>query len=361
MYAVVALAAVAGAAFFVYCKIKLSYWKRRNVPDLGPRTPAGDIWLSLIGYKNVYVVLQDAYNEFKKRGQKFGGLYFTFGHIFFPVDYELIKRILQTDFDYFHDRGMYVNKEEQPLSAHLVSLNGQTWKSLRSKLRPMFSLAKLKNMVPQLNKHGDELVRAFKCDTRDVVVYDMVRRYASLVISTCFFGVEANDIWKENSGFLKAADKISRCSVTELMKLFVKEGVSNPGNIIKVIFSDPFLIDFFTTIVADAIKYRKEANVPRNNFIDSLLTIMENDQKSETDPLFSFDANDVAAQVMVFFTGGFETSTSAVTFALYRLAKNIPIQEKLRQELLTELERNNQQFDYNVLSNLKYLDSVVTG
>lgn len=47
----------------------------------------------------------------------------------------------------------------------------------------------------------------------------------------------------------------------------------------------------------------------------------------------------LVAQAAVFFTGGFETSSSTMSFTLYELAMNPEIQTKLREEILDTLKK----------------------
>lgn len=57
----------------------------------------------------------------------------------------------------------------------------------------------------------------------------------------------------------------------------------------------------------------------------------------------------MVAQAAVFFTGGFETSSSTMSFGLYELAKNPNIQEKLRQEIRETLKENDGKVTYDMV------------
>lgn len=69
----------------------------------------------------------------------------------------------------------------------------------------------------------------------------------------------------------------------------------------------------------------------------------------------------MTAQCFIFFLAGFETSSSTLSFMLLELAQNQHVQDKLRQEIVTVLENNDDQLTYEVLKQMKYLDMVIAG
>jgi cytochrome P450 family 6 len=71
--------------------------------------------------------------------------------------------------------------------------------------------------------------------------------------------------------------------------------------------------------------------------------------------------NCLAAQVFLFFAAGFETSSTTMTFCLYELAINPDIQEVLRSEIDTVLEKHHGNISYEAIQEMTYLDKVVAG
>jgi cytochrome P450 family 6 len=71
--------------------------------------------------------------------------------------------------------------------------------------------------------------------------------------------------------------------------------------------------------------------------------------------------NSLAAQAFVFFLAGFETSSTTMTFCLYQLAINPDIQDVLRNEVDTILEKHDGNTSYEAIQEMTYLDKVVAG
>jgi cytochrome P450 family 6 len=69
----------------------------------------------------------------------------------------------------------------------------------------------------------------------------------------------------------------------------------------------------------------------------------------------------VAAQAFVFFLAGFETTSATMTFCLYEMALYPDIQERVRNEIDAVLERHGGNITYEAISELEYLDKVVSG
>lgn len=68
----------------------------------------------------------------------------------------------------------------------------------------------------------------------------------------------------------------------------------------------------------------------------------------------------LAAQAYVFFIAGFETSSTAMSHALYELALNQQVQDKLREEIDEEYVKCGNVM-YDNIKEMNYLDKVFKG
>ena len=152
---VIILIATISFSAWLYFKYKFSYWKNLGVPYCEPKIPYGN----LQGRKRKFhssQVFRRFYNELKGTG-KFGGIYFFTKPALIVTELDFLKTVLIKDFQYFHDRGTYHNPKDDPLSAHLLNLEGEKWKKLREKLSPTFSSGKMKFMLPTIIEVGKKL------------------------------------------------------------------------------------------------------------------------------------------------------------------------------------------------------------
>lgn len=106
--------------------------------------------------------------------------------------------------------------------------------------------------------------------------------------------------------------------------------------------------NFFLKSFIQTFQYRENNPVNRNDFVSLLLELKDVYTKEE-----------LAAEAFIIFFGGFETSSSLMTFMLYELALNPDIQNRLREEIITGIEENDGKLSYDMLLGFKYLDMVV--
>jgi hypothetical protein len=67
------------------------------------------------------------------------------------------------------------------------------------------------------------------------------------------------------------------------------------------------------------------------------------------------------AQAYTFLAAGFETSGTALSYALYELALHPDIQHRLRAEILQVLNKHNGELTYDGMQEMPYLDMFVAG
>ena len=74
--------------------------------------------------------------------------------LLFPLDPELIRRIMVTDFDHFMNFGFFPEMiENMPVNSFgLATATNERWKSLKATISPAFTLKSIKTFVPALNK-----------------------------------------------------------------------------------------------------------------------------------------------------------------------------------------------------------------
>ncbi|GLH01481.1 Cytochrome P450 4e3 [Gryllus bimaculatus] len=79
----------------------------------------------------------------------------------------------------------------------------------------------------------------------------------------------------------------------------------------------------------------------------------------EKEKLAAFNELDVCGQSFAFLTAGYETSATTISYALFEIAQNKDVQDKLRKELQNATSDGD--FSYETLHGLKYLDMVMQG
>lgn len=68
----------------------------------------------------------------------------------------------------------------------------------------------------------------------------------------------------------------------------------------------------------------------------------------------------MAAQAILFFAAGNDTTTTTLTFGIYEIATNKNIQDRLREEVRQSFEENAG-FTYESILKMKYLDMILNG
>lgn len=105
-------------AFLLYKSYTRHYsqWKQLGIFYLKPTFPFGNMYNLVVKRRPRFLVLQDLYKVFKKRGQPYGGFFYMQEPELLIIDPALLKHILISDFHTFTDRGMHnLNFEKEPI------------------------------------------------------------------------------------------------------------------------------------------------------------------------------------------------------------------------------------------------------
>ncbi|GAB0087590.1 Cytochrome P450 [Sergentomyia squamirostris] len=348
-------------AGYLYVKKKFQYWEEKDVPHLKPKFPMGNLQ-GMGTTKHTTQIFTDAYNKLKGK-DLFGGIYFFTKPVVIPLDLDFLKNIFVKDFQYFHDRGIYVNEKDDPLSGHLFALTGQRWKNLRNKLSPTFTSGKMKMMHSTIIAVANEFQKYLEpiaAKNEEIEIKDVLSRFTTDVIGNCAFGVECNSIKDPNTEFRRIGKRIFEFSPIEFLKIFFFAMFPSLGQLLKVKLTKPEVDEFFMRLLRETTDYREKNNIQRNDFLSLLMQIMKTGKiEGDDTDLGKMTFEELAAQTFLFFVAGYETSSSTMTFALYELAQNQEIQDRAREEVLRVLEKHNGEYNYEACIEMKYLDQVI--
>uniref|UniRef100_A0A1Q3FIT7 Putative cytochrome p450 n=1 Tax=Culex tarsalis TaxID=7177 RepID=A0A1Q3FIT7_CULTA len=351
------------ALSYLFIRRKFSYWADRNVPHAPGSFPLG----SLQGMGSKYhmtQIFERIYQQFKNVSPA-AGFYLTMRPTLMVTDLELVKQILVKDFNSFRDRGMFYNEQDDPVSAHLFAIDGEKWRFLRNKLSPTFTSGKIKYMFHTMQEIGEQFVQCFERYVErgeSVDAKALCTRFTCDVVGSCAFGLNCNSLKNEGSELINIANRLFKPSPIDAMWQFFFMSFKDLAVKLRMSITPRDVSKYFMKLIPETVTYREKNNVTRPDFLQLLIQLKnkgtvdgaEQEASSET-----LTMNQVVAQSFVFMLGGFETSSTALTFALFDLANNPEIQEKTRNEITAVLKRHDGKITYEAIKDMTYLEQVV--
>lgn len=301
------------------------------------------------------------YNEAKAKGWKYCGIFLVTVPTYMVLDLELLKQVMTKDFSHFVDRGIYTNEKDDPVGCHLFAIGGTKWKNLRAKLTPTFTSGKIKMMFQTMADCGVILEKYIEENIagKEVVdIKEVLGRFSTDIIGSCAFGLDCNSFEEPNSPFRVYGKKVFDPTALDVALVFFTISYPNICRALGIRQVKKDVSDFFVKIVEDTISYREKNNVTRNDFMQLLLE-MKNNESEATGDGNTLTTLEIVAQSFVFFVAGFETSSTTMTFALFEMARHPEIQDKVREEIHTVLAKHDNKITYDSMNELIYMRQVI--
>lgn len=349
------------SAIFFAIKHRLTEWTSHVVPAT-KRTFLNSSLCEIGRRYHICEITKHHYDKHKTKGP-FCGFFVYFSPAAIITDLDLVQNIMVTDFDCFHDRGMYYNEYHDPLSAHLFALKGEKWKMLRTKLTPFFDAGKMSttifDTVQIVAEHFKVFMeRTIDANETDVEMKSVFGKYTMDVIGSCAFGIDCSTLHDENEQFVKMGRKFFEQPIHQPMPMQLL--ISQFRSIAKYLGVKKIPFQSYNIFPTGTSRYRQNIQVLREEFLN-IVSELRNGRKNGVHSVFDLDDKEMAAQAFLFFLTGFETSSTLLTFCSYELAKNPEIQTKLRDEVRTVIANYNGECTYEALTQMKFLDQVLNG
>ncbi|XP_071648319.1 probable cytochrome P450 6d4 isoform X2 [Temnothorax longispinosus] len=357
---------IALSIVYIYYKFVIfNFWRKRSVFYIEPVVPTGNITALITGKKQIGVLFHDAY--IKHKNHRAFGMYSFFKPNLVIADLDLIRTVLTKEFASFHDRGLYYNEMIDPLSGHLFLMPGKKWRNMRVKMTPTFTSGKIKQMFSIVKESGEELAKYLenKAQMRDSVeMKDIFARYSTDVIMSTAFGIKSNSIEEPNNEYRMKGKKVVEANSFWIALFLFTPKIMDFFSIPTV---DRHIASFYINMFRENVEYRQAHNIVRHDFMNLLIQLMErgyvdpDDGKkatTESSTVNKLTLTEATAQSFIFFTAGFETSSTTATFTLYELAQHHDIQDKVQQEI-DEILTKHGGLTYDAINEMTYLHKVV--
>ncbi|CAG8796661.1 10280_t:CDS:2, partial [Racocetra persica] len=220
----------------------------------------------------------------------------------------------------------FLNKELGEALAYLAKQYGDSHKRQRKMMNPLYTFANIKEMVPIFVQAGHKLkdiwmVQIGNKKEERITITALIPKTTLDVIGLVGFNYEFNSTTSE-SKLAQAYNSIVSCSPSPL---------------------------YIALLVAE----QKNSPVHGKDLLSLLVKANEKLPANE-----QLTHNELVNQVMTLLVAGHETTSVALSWALYFLAKHLDIQDRLRKEVLDIFTDRNYFPAFDDIEHVKFLDCV---
>ncbi|XP_053349369.1 cytochrome P450 3A30-like [Clarias gariepinus] len=353
------LVVVAVTLLFIYSLWPFKFFKNLGIP--GPR-PWPFLGTFLSYRKGFYNFDMEC---FKKYG-KVWGIYEGRRPILMTLDLEMIKSIMVKEcFSTFTNRRDANMELAGPFTDGIGFVKDEKWKRIRSSLSPFFTSGRLKEMFPIVEKYANRFIDHLKKkDPKEAVkVKEAFAPYSMDVVTSSSFSVEIDSINNPEDPFAINIKKFFNFNVFSplifiitifpfLVPILSKMGVT--------LFSKSAMEFFYSALK----KIKDQHNSKENRRVDFLQLMIQSQitdeqaEKAEHQPSKGLTDHEILSQSFVFILGGYETTSTTLTYLLYNLAVNPDCLSKLVEEIDTTFP-HDAPVSYDALMKFEYLEMAI--
>ncbi|XP_067635174.1 probable cytochrome P450 309a2 [Eurosta solidaginis] len=310
--------------------------------------------------EHIVYELDKIYNQYKRNHQVIGVFVSRYPQ-FLILDPKLAHDVLVTNFRSFKDNFMkewiYDKKQDKIAAINPVFNTGEDWKNKRSDIMSGLTQNKLSLAYPIWKNCGQKLNDLIKEQTSEgraiLETKNLISRFTANVLGEFLWGIETNTLTNLNepNSYLKTAEKISHQLFVAVKSYFTVlpfpwfRRFTNHR-----IFTDE-VEKFFSQLTKDSYAMR-EKDAKNKNRVDYLNYIRQLEEKK------NLSHNEIIGYLATVFVDGFDTAAAVAYHTLFYLTHHPDCQDKLRAEILSNLEADGS-INYQNLSGLIYLEQCV--
>ncbi|KAH1021276.1 hypothetical protein HUJ04_010811 [Dendroctonus ponderosae] len=233
-----------------YFTRNFNYWKSKNVFYIKPIPLLGNMLPALIMKTTLGEWLGDLSHKIKK---DYFGIFVFDRPVLVVQSPKLVKLILQKDFEYFQNRSVAHYEHDPILSNFMFMAKNPRWKAVRSKLSPVFSTGKLKQMFPHILNEANLMVDYVRnlANVPNVESKEICAKFSTNVIARCAFAIDARCFNTENAEFRSQFQLFLRYSTA--FRLFTGLLAPKLANALDMSLFDPRVLNRLSSIFGEIL------------------------------------------------------------------------------------------------------------
>lgn len=345
---------------FIYGVWPHGFFKKLGIP--GPRP-----WPFLGTFLSYTKGLCNFDMECAKKYGKVWGIYDGRLPILMVTDLEMIKAIMVKDcISTFTNRRDTNADLAGPFADGITVVKDERWKRIRGSLSPYFTSGRLKEIFPIAVTHADRFIKNMQKQDHEqaIKIKEVVAPYSLDVVTSSSFSVDIDSINNADDPFVTNIKKFFQFSLFSplILLLTLFPSVANLLGKMGISLFSRSSMDFFYNALR---KIKDEHSKKSDGRIDFLKLMIQSqisdDQAKDTSsdqPVKGLTDHEILSQSFVFILGGYETTSTTLTFLLYNLATNPDCLEKLVEEIDTNFPLDSP-ITYDALMKMDYLEMAI--
>ncbi|XP_063706449.1 cytochrome P450 4C1-like [Culicoides brevitarsis] len=353
------------AILIIYAFDKFLKWRHfvntvNRIPGPKSYPIIGTMWETMNAKRD------EIFDIMKKRTETYGPIHrlWTSGFADIRIDRaEYVEKVLKSTTNIKKSQ-FYDYEFRKWLGNGLITSTGEQWHMHRKFLTPTFHFSILEGFCDVFAEKCQIMVEKLKkvADTGKVVdIFDYVNLCALDIICETAMGIQMNAQETGESEYTDAIKEIATVNACRYFKPHLRYewifALTSYGARSRKALKT--LNDFTEKVIKERKALRKELSnsgeaetgKKRKMFLDLVL--------DETEKRPFFTDKDIREEVDTFMFAGHDTTTVAMSFALYLIGLHPEVQEKLYQEQLDIFGDSKELPTYKNLSEMKYMDMVM--
>ncbi|BES89710.1 cytochrome P450 [Nesidiocoris tenuis] len=349
------LVSVAAVLLLIYDRLKFRHWTKRGVPHLTPIPFFGHYHPVAFGLQPPGM-FYDCHLQ-KHKDKKYFGVYEYHRPTLVLNDLDLVEHVLVKDFSSFANHPRWVIDESSYLNQMTLNLRGNLWRATRYRLTPSFTASKMQLALDRILRIASPNFQEGEFELQDkmsAIAADVIASYFGATIQNkdafaqaMFEQTYTSPIRHVEYQFLEHFPKLAAWSG---MSLFSKKIDKTMRETSRALLSGCGATSEFRSLI-EGIKSDGVLRMKGKDF--------DINGNEEADHVFEATDELLLGQASQFLFAGLDATANTMGFLAYEIAANLDVQAKVRAEVTAALAKHGNQWSYEMLHELTYLQNCV--